>query len=493
MAVLLSRPAVNLGPERVDERVELGRALLERLVRLVGKHVEQGAGNALGDDAPVAGRSRDVDAASDDEGRHRDLRQPVERIVSPEGVELAPERLRGLRVRERQRLVDDCRDEPVGVGARRVDPEKEVLEHRPLVGRTLHRPAPGVEHRSEVGVGAGPRADENETAGEAPGFVTAWPTGFAQPTTSAVNADLGSSVPVIEQHLPDLATEPVGAGGKVSIYTLTATHLVADVAGFYQAVFVSHEGRFMPVDPARLLDTRAVGGPVGYSGAKPAAGQTVSFPVAGHGGVPATGASAVMLTVTATETNSRGFVTAFPAGGVLPWASNVSAEYANQTMANQVVVPLGANGEVSLYTQNGTHLVVDVAGWFTDGTQPSSATGLYHPIAPTRYLDSRADGTSPRPSAVATRAVPFATTAIPAGEAAAVLYNLTGAQPAARGFVIAFTEGDLLRWASNLNLERPGQTLSALATTKVGTGDEIDLYTQWGTHLVVDVMGWFRK
>jgi hypothetical protein len=233
---------------------------------------------------------------------------------------------------------------------------------------------------------------------------------------------------------------------------------------------------------------------VGYSGAKPAAGQTVSFPVAGRGGVPATGASAVMLTVTATETNSRGFVTAFPAGEVLPWASNVNAEYADQTIANQVVVPLGANGEVSLYTQNGTHLVADVAGWFTDGTQPSSATGLYVPISPARYLDTRGtDGGGVRPSAGATLTVPLATSAIPAGEAAAVLYNLTGTQPAAAGFVTAYPQGDSLPWASNLNLERPGQTLSAHATTRVGTGDEIDLYTQSGTHLVVDVMGWYRK
>jgi hypothetical protein len=35
--------------------------------------------------------------------------------------------------------------------------------------------------------------------------------------------------------------------------------------------------------------------------------------------------------------------------------------------------------------------------------------------------------------------------------------------------------------------------LSAHATTRVGTGDEMELHTQSGTHLVVDVMGWYRN
>jgi len=50
-----------------------------------------------------------------------------------ERLELGQEPLGGLRVREGQRLLDDRRDAPVGVGPAGIDPEEERLEHRPLV------------------------------------------------------------------------------------------------------------------------------------------------------------------------------------------------------------------------------------------------------------------------------------------------------------------------------------------------------------------------
>src|SRR3954463_7051700 len=59
--------------------------------------------------------------------------------------------------------------------------------------------------------------------------------------------------------------------------------------------------RYIPVAPARLLDTRADGAPV-------AAGATTMVPVAGRLGVPA-GATAAALNVTVTEAAGPGFVT----------------------------------------------------------------------------------------------------------------------------------------------------------------------------------------
>ena len=57
-------------------------------------------------------------------------------------------------------------DGAVGVGAGRVDPEEERLEHRPLARRGLGQPRPGVEHGEEVGVGPAPGAHEHQAADE---------------------------------------------------------------------------------------------------------------------------------------------------------------------------------------------------------------------------------------------------------------------------------------------------------------------------------------
>ena len=40
-------------------------------------------------------------------------------------------------------------------------------------------------------------------------------------------------------------------------------------------------------------------------------------------------------------------------------------EYAGETRGNHAIVPVGSDGAISLFTQSGTHLVVDAFGWFT--------------------------------------------------------------------------------------------------------------------------------
>src|SRR5947207_7152265 len=55
--------------------------------------------------------------------------------------------------------------------------------------------------------------------------------------------------------------------------------------GVTEVVVPRGTSAFVPVQPARILDTR--------SGTRPGAGATITLPVAGHGGVPASGAVAV--------------------------------------------------------------------------------------------------------------------------------------------------------------------------------------------------------
>jgi hypothetical protein len=91
-------------------------------------------------------------------------------------------------------------------------------------------------------------------------------------------------------------------------------------------------------------------------------------------GVPLTGVSAVVLNVTVTETLGAGYVQVFPSGPVtIGSSSSLNVEFTGQTIANQVTVPVGAGGRVSIYLQSGGHVLADVFGYYTPVESASSA------------------------------------------------------------------------------------------------------------------------
>ncbi|MEP6809574.1 MAG: kelch repeat-containing protein, partial [Chthoniobacterales bacterium] len=77
---------------------------------------------------------------------------------------------------------------------------------------------------------------------------------------------------------------------------------------------------YVPLSPARIWDSRVGPGPVGQSGP----GSTRTIQVAGVGGVPATGASAVVINVGAINPTAQTFVTVWPTGEAQPLASNLN-------------------------------------------------------------------------------------------------------------------------------------------------------------------------
>src|SRR3954471_12081050 len=127
-------------------------------------------------------------------------------------------------------------------------------------------------------------------------------------------------------------------------------------------------GSLTSLPAARLLDTRSG---LGAPAAKVAPFSTVSLQVTGRGGVPASGVSAVVLNVTATQPAKSGFVTAYASGSARPVASNLNF-VAGQTVPNLVVVPVGADGKVALHngSAGAVHLLADVAGYHL-GTAPA--------------------------------------------------------------------------------------------------------------------------
>jgi hypothetical protein len=190
------------------------------------------------------------------------------------------------------------------------------------------------------------------TATAGPGFLTVFPCGEVRPTASNLNYGPGATI-------ANLVVSKIGAGGKVCIFTQTATQLIADVNGYFPVITT-----YSALNPARLLETRpsltTFDGQFNGVGLQPA-GAVVTLKVTDRGGVPAS-AQTVVLNVTVTQPAGGGFVTVYPCGITPPLASNLNF-VANQTVANAVLVKVGTSGNVCLFTSQSTHLVADVGGY----------------------------------------------------------------------------------------------------------------------------------
>lgn len=316
----------------------------------------------------------------------------------------------------------------------------------------------------------------------APGFITVFPTGGAQPAASTLNF-------AAHHTIPNLATVKVGSGGRISLTNNSAgtAHLLADVAGYYVAGEVMAAGAFVSLAPTRILDTRVgngASGPVRDNG-------TLELQVAGRGGIPASGVSAVVLNLTVTAPRWGGFLLAHPSGGPLPMGSSINFG-AQQTIANLATVKLGEGGRVALYNHGGgyPHLIADVAGYYLDGvaTLPGAFVALDRP---TRFFDSRGALGTVLPNE--TRSTQIAGRFGVAPRAAAVVVaNITATIPETHGFLTAYPHGSRQPTASNVNFRRL-ENIANLSFVRVGENGRIDLTNNstGAMHLLVDVAGYF--
>lgn len=241
---------------------------------------------------------------------------------------------------------------------------------------------------------------------------------------------------------------------------------------------------YRPITPTRLIDTRDA------RGTKIAPGRTALVPVVGKGDIPfGAEIDAVVVNITGTEATGRGYVTAWAGGDPRPFTANLYLERPGQTAGNLAIVPVSDRGTIEVFSQSGMHLVVDAMGWFPRGS-------ILQRVTPTRGLDTRAESavgySGPKPGAGATVTAELAGIAgLPAAGVAAVVVNITATEATAAGYVTAWAADRPQPGTANLNIEVPDQTICNLAIVPTSATSAIKLFTQRGTHLIVDVLGWF--
>ncbi len=248
---------------------------------------------------------------------------------------------------------------------------------------------------------------------------------------------------------------------------------------------------FNPVGPQRVFDTRAGNSPdalrsvakVKVGGADVLEVQMTDLP----GYVPALGVGAVSLTVTVTNPDAAGFVTAYPCG-VRELVASVNY-LAGQTVSNAVIVPVPADGKVCFFSMVPADIVVDINGWFT----PHGFGG----IAPKRVFDTR-PGNSPNAMLTVPK-TPIAAgnflsvkvtdmAGVPATGVAAVSLNVGVTNPDAGGFITVYPCG-ARDFVSSVNFAL-GQTVSNAVIATVSADGNVCFFSSATTDLVVDIDGW---
>lgn len=196
----------------------------------------------------------------------------------------------------------------------------------------------------------------------ASGWGTTYPGGAARPVTSNLNYMTGRTT------ARQMMVSP-SADGRITLWLSAAANVLVDVQGYTP----SDGPGYRSASPTRLLDTRA-GNPF-------ATGTTRQVTVLGRGGVPATGVSAVVLSVVGTRSRGSGYLSVYPHAAARPTTSNLNTA-TGQTESGQVIVQPGAGGAIDLYAAARTDVVVDLVGYIVTGSN-------YVPAGPFRTLDQR--------------------------------------------------------------------------------------------------------
>jgi len=245
-------------------------------------------------------------------------------------------------------------------------------------------------------------------------------------------------------------------------------------------------GMFVPLT-GRLLDTR--NGTGGFTTPMPASTvRTVA--AAGVLGIPSSGVSALALTLTAVGAASAGAVSVAP-GDVASPTGTALVFNPGDSVSNTDLVALHADGTLHVVSNAAVNLIIDVQGYFTDGT--TTAPGGFVAVDQTRIVDTR-NGTNVAPAQVASGGA-ITVTAVGLGgvpsDASAVYVNIAVLGQTTNGYLRTYAAGAAVPTTGALGFDNTTQSESVAIplsadgafTVLVGAGGPVDL--------IIDIEGYF--
>lgn len=315
------------------------------------------------------------------------------------------------------------------------------------------------------------------------GFLSITKQPTANPPSSVLNFPLGDT-------RANGVTVPLNATGDLSIVYKASggtTHVLLDVTGFFR---VATDGTtFYERAPVRVLDSRFE---KGLSGAfQPNVPRTLS--VAGANGIPAA-ARAITGNLTVVGQTRAGYLSITPNPTANPTTSVLNFPLGD-TRANGVTVPLNSSGDLSIvYKATGgtTHVILDVTGYFLDGT----AGKTFVPVDGSRILDTRFGNGLSNPFSAN---VPRTWTVINRGgvgsDAAAIIGNITVVGQTKAGYVSLTPTAQVNPTTSTINFPLADTRANNFTVELSGSGALSGVYKAASgakTHLIVDVFGYYK-
>ena len=227
------------------------------------------------------------------------------------------------------------------------------------------------------------------------------------------------------------------------------------------------------------------------------AGGTLTVQVAGHGGVPASGATSVAVNLIAANPSAGGWLAVGP-GDAPPFANNLLYE-TGQVVANCEIIKLSTDGKINIYSSAAVDVILNVQGWFGDAAETTGS--LFTPHNGQRLLDTRLStrtGQCPTSTTQCTPLPDFGTrtvqvtgrAGVPTTGVRAVVVNMivvangSGWITASRGDATPTGDGEIFYSAGETrtaNVIIPSQPTAGSASTSA-TG---------GANVILDVQGWF--
>ena len=317
------------------------------------------------------------------------------------------------------------------------------------------------------------------------GYVSLGPSTATVARSSVVNAPVGdvraSGVTVKLGADGSLAALWSGAGGSKA-------GLIFDASGYFVAG--ASGSTYVPLTPARILDTRTGSGLTGQF----TSGAPRSFAVSGRGGVPA-GAVAVTGNLTVVEPSSGGYLYVGPVAASTPPSSSLNV-LKGDTRAASVTVKLDGSGRLGVVWTGSVgakaHVLFDVTGYFVN----SSAGATFYPLDAARVLDTRVGNglAGPFPRNVVRTFQATARGTIPVN-AVALTGGATVVLPSTSGWLIVGPSGTALGATSTINLPKGDIRANGL-TVRVGPGGGLGAVFQGSSgasaNVIFDATGYFR-
>jgi YVTN family beta-propeller protein len=181
--------------------------------------------------------------------------------------------------------------------------------------------------------------------GRALSYLTTWPTGQPQPSTSTLNAPTGTVT-------ANAVILPAGTNGAIEAKSTDDTDLVIDINGYFAPPGSGGLSLYASA-PCRALDTRKTIGNF--------TGQVVANIAGSPCGIPMA-AEAFVLNATVVPNGGLGFLTLWPDGQPRPSTSALNA-LDGMITSNLAVVPT-TNGFIDAYANGSTALVLDISSYF---------------------------------------------------------------------------------------------------------------------------------